>query len=112
MGCAVSTETRRPPAGGPGGASPPFDLDQPWRLDDRVAVRPEPFGAMLYHFGTRRLSFVKDGTVLAVVHHLGEHPTARSACLAAGVAAGSLPVYERALAALARSKMIIKRAES
>ena len=29
---------------------------RPWRLDDRVAVRPEPFGALLYHFGTRRLS--------------------------------------------------------
>jgi mycofactocin biosynthesis protein MftB len=34
-----------------------FDLDRPWRLDDRVAVRPEPFGALPYHFGTRRLWF-------------------------------------------------------
>jgi putative mycofactocin binding protein MftB len=41
---------------------------------------------------------------------LGEHPTARSACLAAGVADSALPAYERALAALARSKMITRRA--
>jgi hypothetical protein len=51
MGCVVSTETRTLPAGGPGGASPPFDLDRPWRLDGGVAAQPEPFGTMLYHFG-------------------------------------------------------------
>jgi putative mycofactocin binding protein MftB len=57
----VSTEA-------PGG--PASDLDRPWRLDERVAVRPEPFGALLYHFGTRRLSFVKNATVLTVVRPL------------------------------------------
>ena len=67
------------------GARPGFDLDRPWCLDDRVAVRPEPFGALLYHFGTRRLSFLKNTTVLAVLRGLAEHPTARSACAAAGV---------------------------
>ena len=34
-------------------------LDEPWRLDDAVSLRPEPFGALAYHFGTRRLSFLK-----------------------------------------------------
>ena len=33
-------------AGTPGGPAQGFDLDRPWRLDDRVAVRPEPFGAL------------------------------------------------------------------
>jgi len=46
MACAASTE----PAGR-------FDLDAPWRLDAQVRVRPEEFGALLYHFGTRQLSF-------------------------------------------------------
>jgi len=32
-----------------------------------VSVRPEPFGALLYHFGTRQLSFLKDTTLLAVL---------------------------------------------
>ncbi|MBV9384499.1 MAG: mycofactocin biosynthesis chaperone MftB [Streptosporangiaceae bacterium] len=93
--CAVSTE--------------PFGLDRPWRVDERVAMRPEPFGALLYHFGTRRLSFLKNQTVLAVVRSLADHPSARAACAAAGVPDAELPAYARALAALADSKMITER---
>jgi mycofactocin biosynthesis protein MftB len=86
-----------------------FDLDRAWRIDDQVAVRPEPFGALLYHFGTRRLSFLKNTTVLAVVRSLAEHPSARSACAAAGVSEAALPAYQRALATLAGSSMIRER---
>ena len=89
---------------------PGFDLDRAWCVDERVAVRPEPFGALLYHFGTRRLSFLKNATVLAVVRSLADHPSARSACAAAGVGASALPAYERALATLAGSRMIRERA--
>jgi mycofactocin biosynthesis protein MftB len=96
----------------PAGPAPRFDLDRPWCVDDRVAVRPEPFGALLYHFGTRRLEFLKNATVLAVVRSLAEHPTARSACVAAGVPPAALPAYERALATLAESRMITERAAS
>jgi mycofactocin biosynthesis protein MftB len=85
---------------------PGFDLDRPWRLDDRVAVRPEPFGALLYHFGTRRLSFLKDPLLLAVVQGLGNHPSARSACESAGVGVTSMPAFQRALGTLAGSQMI------
>ena len=86
-----------------------FDLDRAWCVADRVAVRPEPFGALLYHFGTRRLSFLKNATVLAVVRSLADHPSARSACAAAGVSQAALPAYERALATLAESRMICER---
>jgi putative mycofactocin binding protein MftB len=72
-------------------------------------MRPEPFGALLYHFGTRRLSFLKNPTVLAVVRSLADHPSARAACLAAGVRPAELPAYARALAALANSAMITER---
>jgi len=99
----VSTEATRPTAA--------FDLDGAWCLDERVAVRPEPFGALLYHYGTRRLSFLKDPTALTVVRSLAEHPTARSACESAGITARALPAYERALATLARSAVIRKRGE-
>jgi mycofactocin biosynthesis protein MftB len=88
-----------------------FDLDRAWCLDERVALRPEPFGALLYHFGTRRLSFLKDPTVLTVVRSLAQHPNARSACRSAGVTAQALPAYQRALATLARSAMIRERDE-
>ena len=39
-------------------------------LHPQVSVRPEPFGALLYHFGTRRLSFLKDRRLLDVVRRL------------------------------------------
>jgi putative mycofactocin binding protein MftB len=81
-------------------------LDRAWRVHDQVALRDEPFGALAYHFGTRRLSFLKSPRLLAVVRGLEEHPTARDACMAAGVGAADLPVYERALSTLARTGMI------
>jgi len=86
-----------------------FDLDRPWRLDERVAVRPEPFGALLYHFGTRQLSFLKSPTVLTVVRALADQPSARAACAQAGVREGELAAYAKALAVLAESKMISER---
>jgi len=87
----------------------PFDLDSAWRLDERVSVRPERFGALLYHFGTRRLSFLKSRILLDVVRGLAEQPSARAACVSAGVPSGELPRYRVALAALAASKMIHQR---
>jgi mycofactocin biosynthetic radical S-adenosylmethionine protein MftC len=88
-----------------------FDLDGPWRLDDRAAIRPEPFGAMLYHFGTRNLSFLKSPTLLKVLRSLEGQPTARAACAAAGVAESELSTYGRALATLASSNMIVPDAQ-
>jgi putative mycofactocin binding protein MftB len=85
------------------------DLDRAWDLHPQVAVRPEPFGALLYHFGTRRLSFLKDRTLLAVVNGLGDSTTARAACTAAGISAADLSRYQRALATLAASQMLVER---
>jgi putative mycofactocin binding protein MftB len=76
-----------------------------------VSIRPERFGALLYHFGTRRLSFVKNKTLLAVVHALADQPSARTACLAAGVSAEELSDYTRALATLAASTTICERTQ-
>jgi putative mycofactocin binding protein MftB len=84
-------------------------LDRAWDLAPQVSVRPEPFGALLYHFGTRRLSFLKDRRLLAVVQGLGEAPTARAACAGAGIGADELPTYERALARLADTDMLRER---
>lgn len=87
-----------------------MDLDRAWGLHPQVSLRPEPFGALLYHFGTRGLSFLKDRRLLAVVRSLAQAPTARAACLAAGVGEDELPCYGRALAALAESSMLVGRA--
>jgi putative mycofactocin binding protein MftB len=87
-------------------ASAGLDLDTAWVLDPQVALRPEPFGALAYHFGTRRLSFLKSLALFDAVRGLGEHASAREALLAAGVEVGELPRYARALAALAEGGMI------
>ena len=84
-----------------------FDPDVGWRLHHQVAVRPEPFGALLYHFGTRKLSFLKNRTILTIVQSLAEHPDARTACRAAGVMAGGERPYLHALEVLAGSNMLV-----
>lgn len=86
-----------------------FDADAAWRLHPRVSIRPERFGALLYHFGTRRLSFLKNPTLLTVVRSLEAQPSARTACAAAGVGDADLPAYLVALATLAASTMICER---
>jgi mycofactocin biosynthesis protein MftB len=83
-----------------------FDLDSAWCLHPQVSVRPERFGALLYHFGTRRLTFLKTPALLTVVRSLDTQPSARAACAAAGVGAADLPAYTSALAALAAGSMI------
>ena len=87
----------------------PALLDGAWELASQVSVRPEPFGALLYHFGTRRLSFIKDRRLLSVVQALAQAPTARAACDAAGVTPPELPAFERALARLAATDMLRER---
>jgi mycofactocin biosynthesis protein MftB len=86
-----------------------FDLARPWALDPQVALRPEPFGALAYDFGTRRLSFLRTRALLEVVRTLGDHASARAACAAAGVGDEELPRYADALAALARTGMVRPR---
>ena len=66
---------------------------------------------MLYHFGTRNLSFLKSPTLLRVLETLAGQPTARAACAAAGVAESELASYGRALATLAGSQMIVPDAQ-
>jgi putative mycofactocin binding protein MftB len=83
-----------------------FDLDAAWRLHPQVAIRPERFGALLYHFGTRRLSFVKTPTLLETLQRLDSSSSARAACVEAGVSSTDMASYEKALATLAGSQMI------
>jgi len=83
-----------------------FDLDSAWRLHPQVSVRPERFGALLYHFGTRRLTFLKSRALLDVVQSLETQPSGRAACALAGVAPGELATYAAALDRLAGGSMI------
>ncbi len=85
-----------------------LDLGRAWRLHPQVSVRPEPFGALLYHFGTRKLSFLKDRRLLEVVRSLDGRPTALTACTDAGVAEAELASFRRALTALRDAQMLVE----
>jgi putative mycofactocin binding protein MftB len=83
-----------------------FDPEQHWALSERVALRPEPFGALAYHFGNRRLTFLKTPLLVTIVRTMGDHPSARAAVQAAGVPEQQQSNYERALAALANAEVL------
>ena len=85
-------------------------LAEPWDLSPAVALRPEPFGAMAYHFGNRKLTFLKRMQLVDVVRGLAAHPDVRSALQAAGVAEAQWPGYVAALQGLAATDMIRPRA--
>ncbi len=86
-------------------------LDEPWALSPSVALRPEPFGALAYHFGNRKLIFLKRPELVAVVRGLAEADDVRSALVTAGVPEAGWPAYLAALEGLAASDMIRARVE-
>jgi putative mycofactocin binding protein MftB len=82
-----------------------FDPARPWRLDPQVALRDEAFGALAYHYGTRRLVFLKSRHLVEVVRGLEGSASATEA-IAAVVDEHEVPAYEAALNRLARSEII------
>jgi mycofactocin biosynthesis protein MftB len=86
-----------------------LDLEAGLDLHPQVSVRPEAFGALLYHFGTRRLSFLKDPKLLEVVRQLPTSTSVREACVEAGVDPVDMPRYCQALATLVDTQMLTPR---
>ncbi|MBB2891535.1 mycofactocin biosynthesis chaperone MftB [Flexivirga oryzae] len=84
-------------------------LDQAWALNDSVALRPEPFGALAYDFTTRRLSFLKDPALVDVVRQLREHDGVTETLDAVGVPRSERPRFRAALQRLADQQMIVPR---
>lgn len=75
------------------------DLDprRPYRLSPTVSLRPERFGALVYDFATRRLSFLKTPTLTQIVRDLDQYPDVDTAMAAAGVPAAEHDQYLKAL---------------
>jgi mycofactocin biosynthesis protein MftB len=78
-------------------------------LDPQVAIRPEPFGALAYHYGTRRLTFLRDPALVTVVREVGEHGTVDDALEAVGVDRARWPSFRKALASLADAGVLHAR---
>jgi len=62
---------------------PDLDPEGAYELDPRVALRPEPFGALAYHYGNRRLTFLRSARLVELVRSLAGHPSLDSALTAA-----------------------------
>jgi len=81
-------------------------LDRRLILDPQVALRPEPFGALAYHYGTRRLIFLKHPDVVRVARALGDHDTVAATLTACDIDEGRWPSFERALASLVEAGLL------
>lgn len=92
--CAASTD-------------PGFDSTLGYRLNPQVALRPEPFGALAYHFGTRKLSFLKAPELVELVRGLADFASCEDALLS--MPENRRPQYRKALSTLAAGGMIVPR---
>ena len=81
-------------------------LDRPLELDPQVALRPEPFGALAYHYGTRRLTFLRSPELVALVRALGDHATLDDALARSGIPLPRWPSFRAAVASLLDSEVV------
>ena len=112
MACAVSTETSSwiaSPSTRPLDRPMSVVLDSVLEIDPRVAVRPEPFGALAYHYGNRRLIFLKHPDVVTVVKALEAHQDVRSTLTACGISPDRWPTFVAALSSLHASEIVRER---
>ena len=84
-------------------------LDLALELHPQVALRPEPFGALAYHYGNRRLVFLKHRDMVTVAEHLAEHPSLSATLAACNIAPARWPSFEKAFASLQTSEIVRER---
>ena len=80
-----------------------------YALDPQVAIRPEPFGALAYHYGNRRLTFLRDPKLVEVVRRLADHESVDATLDACGVEATRRASFRKALVSLADAGVLAER---
>ena len=83
-----------------------FDLERRYALHPQVALRSEPFGALAYHYGNRRLTFLRSESLVELVRGLDRHPSAAAALDALGVPDQDRTRLRRALEQLEHAQVI------
>lgn len=78
-------------------------------LHPNVAVRPEPFGALAYHYDTRRLVFLRHPALVDVVHALADHDDVAATFDALEVEDRFRGPFERAIANLIDAGIVVER---
>ena len=81
-------------------------LESACEMHPQVALRPEPFGALAYHYGNSRLVFLRHPDMVKVVSTIGQHSTIRDALSATGVDQARWPAFISALSSLTTSEII------
>jgi mycofactocin biosynthesis protein MftB len=89
------------------GVSVAFDPGAAYRLHPNVAVRPEPFGALVYHYGNRKLVFLKSPRMVAIVKSLDGASPITEILLNNGVPVDRQQRFVDALSNLFQSDMIV-----
>ena len=84
-------------------------LEGAYRLDPQVALRPEPFGALAYHYGNRRLVFLRSPDIVRDVEALADQPSVAGALEATAIDEARWPSFVSALTELESSEVIRAR---
>lgn len=78
-------------------------------LHPQVALRPEPFGALAYHYGNRRLVFLKHPDMVTVAQRLAAHSSLAETLQACEIAATRWSSFAAAFENLLTSEVVRER---
>lgn len=83
-------------------------LDEALELSPSLALRPESFGALAYHFGNRKLTFLKQPQLVAVVQRMDGATPLRAVLAECDVPSEMWDVYAASVQRLMDSDMITR----
>ena len=83
-----------------------FDPQRGYALDPAVSIRPEPFGGLAYHYGNRRLTFLRSPDLVALVKDLENHSSIDDALAASSIDPSRWPAFRKALASLTNAEVL------
>lgn len=84
-------------------------LDTALELNPQVALRPEPFGALAYNYGNRRLVFLKHLDMVKVATSLACHESLRATLEACDIAPNRWNSFVTAFESLKSSEVVRER---